>query len=89
MLRVEVTWESQLQVLRLIGELRVSELEQLEPQVNDKSQAMALDLDELRLVDLAAVRFLIWCEARGVEIRNCPPYVREWMSRERAKETGQ
>lgn len=88
MLKVEATWENQLKVLRLIGELRGAELEQLEPQMSEKAQVMALDLDELRLVDLAAVRFLNWCEERGVEIRNCPPYVREWMSREKSKGAG-
>jgi predicted metal-binding protein len=41
--------------------------------------AITLDLQEVRLVDREAVRFLAACEARGVKLRNCPPYIREWI----------
>jgi hypothetical protein len=45
-----------------------------------------LDLDEVNLVDIDAVRFLNSCEAQGVEVVNCLPYTREWMFQERARE---
>jgi anti-anti-sigma regulatory factor len=41
-----------------------------------------LDLKDLVLVDGDAVRFLSRCEADGIVIRNCPPYIRAWMARE-------
>ena len=41
-----------------------------------------LDLKDLVLVDGDAVRFLSTCEADGIVIRNCPPYIRAWMARE-------
>jgi len=41
-----------------------------------------LDLKDLVLVDGDAVRFLRTCEADGIVIRNCPPYIRAWMVRE-------
>jgi hypothetical protein len=44
---------------------------------------IALDLKEVKLVDREAVRFLAGCEARGIRLRNCPPYIREWIVRER------
>ena len=44
-----------------------------------------LDLSEVTLVDLDTVRFLISCEDEGVELVQCPPYVREWILRERAE----
>jgi len=40
------------------------------------------DLKHLTLVDREAVTFLAKCEAR-VQIKNCPPYIREWIRRER------
>jgi len=43
-----------------------------------------LDLKEVKLVDRAAVRFLVVCEARGIEIRNPSPYIREWIAKEAA-----
>ena len=43
-----------------------------------------LDLRDLTLVDRDAVRFLADCETDGVQIINCPAYIREWIARERA-----
>jgi hypothetical protein len=40
---------------------------------------VTLDLDEVRLVDRESVRFLASCEARGIELKNCPLYIREWI----------
>jgi hypothetical protein len=45
----------------------------------------ALDLKGVLLVDSDAVQFLALTVASGIELRNCPAYVREWM----ARETGQ
>jgi len=44
-----------------------------------------LDLREVTLVDVAVVRFLITCEAEGIELRHCAPYIREWMGREQGR----
>jgi predicted metal-binding protein len=42
-----------------------------------------LDLQDLRLADRDAVRFLKGCEKDGMKLQNCPEYVREWMDREK------
>jgi hypothetical protein len=31
------------------------------------------------------VKLLALSEANGTELRNCPPYIREWVTREKAK----
>jgi anti-anti-sigma regulatory factor len=41
-----------------------------------------LDLSDLTLVDQDVVSFLRHSEAYGVELKNCPAYVREWMKQE-------
>ncbi len=41
--------------------------------------AITLDLQEVRLVDREAVKFLAACETRGITLRGCPPYIREWI----------
>jgi len=41
-----------------------------------------LDLDEVTLVDVEVVRFLGGCEAKGMTLLHCPPYIREWIARE-------
>ena len=42
-----------------------------------------LDLKNVVLVDRDAVKLLARSETNGAELRNCPPYVREWVTRER------
>jgi anti-anti-sigma regulatory factor len=66
---------------RIEGE-RVPELEALlEAESGAESGATVLDLTDVRLVSREAVRFLAACEASGVELRNCSPYVREWIDK--------
>jgi anti-anti-sigma regulatory factor len=58
----------------------VSELSELlaaEP----KGRTLVLDLKDVVLVDREIVRFLRACEGDGIELRNCPPYIREWIAR--------
>jgi hypothetical protein len=68
--------------IRLSGELRNEQLDDLRSEIERGGPQVTLDLDELNLVDIDAVRFLNICGAQGVRIVNCSPYIREWMYRE-------
>jgi anti-anti-sigma regulatory factor len=60
----------------------VAELETLlgtEP----RGRRIFLNLKDLTLVDRDAVSFLGRCEADSVKLKNCPAYIREWITRER------
>ncbi len=46
---------------------------------------ITLDLKELNRVDQDAVRFLKSCEADNIQLKNCPAYIREWITRERGE----
>jgi hypothetical protein len=46
-------------------------------------QDIALDLKDVCMIDREVMRFFASCEAEGVKIENCAPYIREWMKRER------
>jgi ABC-type transporter Mla MlaB component len=70
--------------IRLSGELRVEQLDDLSAEIAGSDSPVALDLDELGHVDINAVRFLMACESEGVELVNCSPFIREWMAQERA-----
>ena len=70
----------------LSGELRSQHLDDLRAQIEQCGPGVVLDLDEVDLVDIDAVRFLSACEASGVEVVNCLPYIREWMFQEQALE---
>jgi anti-anti-sigma regulatory factor len=49
-----------------------------------EGRRIVLDLRDLTLVDREAVRFLESCETDSIKIKNCPAYIREWITRERA-----
>ena len=61
-------------------------LDGLKSLIESSTSEVALDLDETTLVDVDAVNFLRRCQAAGVELRNCSPYIREWMDREQDRE---
>ena len=44
-----------------------------------EKDSAALDLGEVTLADREAVKFLATLDARGVELRNCAGFIREWM----------
>ena len=54
--------------------------------MSEAGYSLTLDLKELNVVDLSGIQFLIDCESRGTAILHCPPYIREWMKRERERE---
>jgi hypothetical protein len=85
MLRIDITTDGSLRNLRLIGDLRADELQELERHLNGSGEEVTLDLEELKIVDLAAVLFFLRCEDRGIRMLGCPYYVREWMNRERER----
>ena len=82
-LKIETASDGQTATLRLIGRIESEYLEELRAQVRRHCPRLVLDLDEVTLVDGAVVRFLVACEAEGIELRHCAPYIREWMGRER------
>jgi len=55
-----------------------SELIRAEP----TGRPLVLDLEDVVLVDREIVQFLRACEADGIELRNCPPYIRAWITQE-------
>ena len=44
---------------------------------------IVLDLKDVSLVDRDVMHFFVRCEADGVKLENCTPYIREWMEREK------
>ena len=81
-LKIERHADGQTTTLRLIGHLQAEYLEELQAQIEGNGPRMVLDLDEVTLVDVEVVRFLGDCEAEGIALLHCSPYIREWIARE-------
>jgi anti-anti-sigma regulatory factor len=56
----------------------LSELREL-LEAEAEPREMTLDLTEVQLVDREAIRFLAACKARGIELKECPSYIRRWI----------
>ena len=73
--------------IRLSGAFRCDHLGQVRAEIN-RGGPVALDLKEVDLVDVEAVRFLNAREDEGISVLHCSPYIRQWMFREREEEKG-
>jgi anti-anti-sigma regulatory factor len=81
-LKIETASDGEVTVLRLIGRVESEHIEQVRACMTDCDGRLVLDLDEVELVDVAVVRFLVACEAREIGVIHCSGYIREWMLRE-------
>jgi hypothetical protein len=70
---------------RIEGESLAEFKRLLDAESEGNGNAVVLDLADVRLVHREAVKFLAVCEAGGMELRSCPPYVRAWMQEGKGK----
>ncbi len=85
MFRIEKDSDAIITTFRLSGRIQSDRIDCIRKGMDDGSARKIFDLSEVTLVDLGAIRFLISCEDGGIELAQCPPWVREWMRRERAE----
>jgi hypothetical protein len=71
-------------ILQISGQITGKDVDLLRSLLEQESSVVAIDLKDVLLVDRAAVRLLALSELDGAELRNCPAYIREWVTRETA-----
>jgi anti-anti-sigma regulatory factor len=89
-LRIESVADEHGTTIRLIGRMQAQHVEELKAQmaqIGASGARVALDLRELSLVDVDAVRFLGTCQAGGISIVHCPPYINDWIAKELGRDT--
>jgi hypothetical protein len=86
MLRIQRSSDRRV-VLSLSGRIEAPDVVELERLLSLEAagQRVALDLGEITLVDRDAVPFLARWQSEGIELVNCPPYIREWIDTERSR----
>src|SRR5438132_2985815 len=75
-------------VLFISGRIRGEHVNVVRDVLEQEWGGFAIDLKNVLLVDREAVKLLALSQANGTELRNCPPYIREWVTRERAETHG-
>jgi anti-anti-sigma regulatory factor len=84
MLKIQRSSNAQV-VIKLSGRMDAENIGELETLVRKEAddRRIVLDLRDLTLVDQDAVNFLKRCEEDNITLKNCPAYIREWITRGR------
>jgi len=85
MLRIEKRSQGKAVLLQLSGRIQSEHVQTLQRLIDSCRRKTVLNLDEVQLVDRGVVRFLVVCESEGVELLNCPLYIREWIHGEKRR----
>lgn len=72
-------------ILSMSGRITRHDLDILRGAIEAEASAVAIDLENVDLVDGEIVRFLAQKEINGNVLRNCSAYIREWVTRERTE----
>ncbi len=75
-------------LLRISGRIRAENAGTLRYLLKREKGKVTIDLKDVLLVAREAVKVLAISEGKGMELRNCPAYIREWVDRERAHTDG-
>jgi hypothetical protein len=73
-------------VLQISGRINGPGVEMLRELMESEATSktiVALDLRNVTLVSRDAIKLLSTVEEKGTELRNCPAYIRDWVSREK------
>jgi anti-anti-sigma regulatory factor len=72
-------------VFKVSGRMGAENVGELEALIREEARErrIVLDLRDLTLVDEDVVSFLRRCEAESIQLKNCPLYIREWITGER------
>ena len=82
-LRIETAPGHQRTTIKLIGRIQTGHLSELRAQLDAIGGSIVVDLGDVSLVNLDVVQFLSTCESQGIQLVNCPTYIRKWIDREK------
>jgi hypothetical protein len=83
--RIETAARGKCTVFILSGRIEAPAIAELSRlfELQSDYRNIVLDLKDVSLIDREVMRFFARCEADGVKLENCAPYIREWMETEK------
>jgi hypothetical protein len=72
-------------VLSVAGQVHCECVDTLKELLEVEKAKVGLDLSEVTLADRDAATFLAVCELKGIELKNCPAFLRAWVSKEQER----
>jgi anti-anti-sigma regulatory factor len=82
-LKIEATSGKRSTTIKLIGRIETKHLSELRALLDPVGGSIFLDLSEVSIVNSDVVTFLGVCESQGIQLLNCPAYIRKWIDREK------
>ena len=89
MLRIR-RWSNGEVHLSLSGRIDAEHAAELETLIKAEGQVrrILIDLKDVTLAGEDGIAFLTQCETRNITLVNCPPYIREWITRKQSELSG-
>ena len=83
--RIETAARGRFTVFALSGRIEIQAITELRRllELQTDCRDIVLDLKDVTVVNRDVMSFFVSCEADGVKLENCTPYIREWMEREK------
>jgi anti-anti-sigma regulatory factor len=83
--RIEIVARGGSTIFVLSGRIETQAIAELRKlfELQTDCRDIVLDLKDVSVVNREAMRFFASCEADGMTLENCTPYIREWMEREK------
>jgi hypothetical protein len=90
MLKILRSMKNESVIVTVVGRIEESSLAELKRVMGAEGvdRHLVLDLKDVTLVDQVAIRFLLRCEGEGIELENCPRYIRDWITAETPRRQG-
>ena len=86
MLRIERSANGQV-IFTLSGRMQTEDVEQFQQLLaaEQPGRPLIFNLRHVTLVNQEAVTFLAHCEANGIQLDDCPLYIRNWIDQEKCR----
>ena len=83
--RIETAARAKSTIFILSGRIETDAIAELRRlfELQSDYRDIVLDLKDVGVIDRDVMHFFARCEADGVKLDNCAPYIREWMEREK------
>jgi hypothetical protein len=86
-LKIQRSMDGEVMVYAFSGRIEADHLADLQRLFQSEADGhdIVIDLKEVKLVDRDAVFCLEGWEIAGMRLKNCPAYIREWITAERSR----
>jgi hypothetical protein len=84
MLRIQRSANGEV-IFTMSGQMDEESIPELQTLISAEANGcrIVLNLKDVTMVNEDAIAFLERCESNRITLENCPPYIREWITRQR------